>query len=51
VPRRRRPKASRVVPDERWYQKAVFYELSVRGFNDGNDDGFGDFKGLIDKLD
>jgi maltose alpha-D-glucosyltransferase/alpha-amylase len=51
VPRRRRPKASNVVPDERWYQNAVFYELSVRGFFDGNDDGFGDFKGLIEKLD
>jgi maltose alpha-D-glucosyltransferase/alpha-amylase len=51
VPRRRRPKASNVVHDERWYQNAVFYELSVRGFYDGNDDGFGDFKGLIEKLD
>jgi maltose alpha-D-glucosyltransferase/alpha-amylase len=51
VPRRRKPKASALAPDERWYQKAVFYELSVRGFHDGNDDGFGDFTGLIDKLD
>jgi maltose alpha-D-glucosyltransferase/alpha-amylase len=51
MPRRRRPKVSNVVPDERWYQTAVFYELSVRGFYDGNDDGFGDFKGLIEKLD
>jgi len=49
--RRRKPKASKVVFDERWYQKAVFYELSVRGFYDGNDDGFGDFVGLIEKLD
>jgi maltose alpha-D-glucosyltransferase/alpha-amylase len=49
--RRRKPKPSRLVPDERWYQKAVFYELSVRGFHDGNDDGFGDFQGLIQKLD
>jgi len=51
VPRRRRPKSSNVVPDDRWYQNAVFYELSVRGFYDGNDDGFGDFKGLVEKLD
>jgi maltose alpha-D-glucosyltransferase/alpha-amylase len=51
VPRRRRPKVSNIVADERWYQTAVFYELSVRGFYDGNDDGFGDFKGLIEKLD
>src|SRR5688500_246841 len=49
--RRRKPKQSRVVNDERWYQKAVFYELSVRGFYDGNADGFGDFQGLIEKLD
>jgi maltose alpha-D-glucosyltransferase/alpha-amylase len=51
MPRRRRPKVSNVVPDDRWYQNAVFYELSVRGFYDSNDDGFGDFKGLIEKLD
>jgi maltose alpha-D-glucosyltransferase/alpha-amylase len=51
MPRRRKPKPSILTPDERWYQKAVFYELSVRGFQDGNDDGFGDFTGLIDKLD
>jgi maltose alpha-D-glucosyltransferase/alpha-amylase len=51
VSRRRRPKVSNVVADERWYQNAVFYELSVRGFYDCNDDGFGDFKGLIEKLD
>jgi maltose alpha-D-glucosyltransferase / alpha-amylase len=49
--RRRKPKPSKVVIDERWYQKAVFYELSVRGFYDGNDDGFGDFGGLVEKLD
>jgi maltose alpha-D-glucosyltransferase/alpha-amylase len=51
VARPRKPKVSRLTPDERWYQKAVFYELSVRGFYDANDDGFGDFAGLIDKLD
>ncbi|MCU1373000.1 MAG: Maltose alpha-D-glucosyltransferase, partial [Actinomycetia bacterium] len=49
--RRRKPKPSRLTPDDRWYQKAVFYELSVRGFFDANDDGFGDFAGVIDKLD
>src|SRR5688500_3076753 len=49
--RRRKPKASKVVFDERWYQRAVFYELSVRGFYDANDDGFGEFLGLIEKLD
>jgi maltose alpha-D-glucosyltransferase/alpha-amylase len=37
--------------DERWYQKAVFYEVSVRSFFDANGDGTGDLQGLIEKLD
>jgi maltose alpha-D-glucosyltransferase/alpha-amylase len=37
--------------DTRWYQRAVFYEVAVRGFNDSNGDGDGDFAGLTDKLD
>jgi maltose alpha-D-glucosyltransferase/alpha-amylase len=37
--------------DERWYQKAVFYEVSVRSFYDANGDGTGDLQGLIEKLD
>ena len=37
--------------DPRWFQKAVFYEVGVRGFYDSNDDGFGDLKGLTEKLD
>ena len=34
-----------------WYKDAVFYELYVRAYADGNGDGNGDFRGLIDKLD
>jgi len=34
-----------------WYKDAVFYELYVRAFKDGNGDGHGDFKGLLSKLD
>lgn len=34
-----------------WYQKAVFYELYIRAFCDGNGDGHGDFRGAITKLD
>jgi maltose alpha-D-glucosyltransferase/alpha-amylase len=34
-----------------WFKTAIFYEIHIRGFFDGNDDGFGDFRGLIDKLD
>ena len=37
--------------DPHWYRKAVFYEVLVRGFADGNGDGSGDFHGLIEKLD
>ena len=46
--RSRRPDAA---DDERWYQKAVFYEVLIRGFFDANDDGTGDLKGLTEKLD
>ena len=34
-----------------WYKDAVIYEVHVRAFHDGNGDGVGDFRGLIDKLD
>ena len=34
-----------------WFKTAVFYEIHLRGFFDGNDDGSGDFRGLTDKLD
>ncbi len=34
-----------------WYKDAVFYELRVRSFYDGDGDGIGDFKGLTEKLD
>ncbi|MDQ3147493.1 MAG: maltose alpha-D-glucosyltransferase [Actinomycetota bacterium] len=37
--------------DDRWYQKAVFYEVVVRGFNDADGDGTGDLQGVIEKLD
>ena len=38
-------------PDPLWFKDAVFYELHVKAFYDGNDDGIGDFRGLIQKLD
>jgi len=34
-----------------WFKRAVFYEIHIRGFFDGNADGAGDFRGLIEKLD
>jgi maltose alpha-D-glucosyltransferase/alpha-amylase len=37
--------------DARWYQRAVFYEVLVRGFYDATGDGTGDLKGITEKLD
>lgn len=37
--------------DSRWFQRAVFYEVLTRGFNDVNGDGTGDLRGLTEKLD
>jgi len=38
------------VRQSNWYQEAVIYELPVKSFHDSNNDGVGDFPGLIDKL-
>lgn len=35
----------------KWWQKAVFYQIYPRSFADGNDDGIGDFWGMVDRLD
>ena len=37
--------------DPLWYKDAVIYQVHVKSFFDANDDGIGDFQGLIDKLD
>jgi maltose alpha-D-glucosyltransferase / alpha-amylase len=34
-----------------WYQDALFYQVYLRAFKDGNGDGYGDLPGLIEKLD
>jgi alpha-glucosidase len=34
-----------------WWQTAVIYQVMVRSFQDSNDDGNGDFAGLIARLD
>src|SRR6266851_4799326 len=46
-----RPATAHVLPDPLWYKDAVIYQLHVRAFFDGNDDGIGDFTGLTRKLD
>ncbi len=34
-----------------WWNDAVFYEIFVRSFYDSDNDGIGDFQGIIEKLD
>jgi maltose alpha-D-glucosyltransferase/alpha-amylase len=40
-----------LAPASDWYRKAVFYEVMVRSFKDTNGDGYGDLRGMIEKLD
>ena len=37
--------------DPFWYKDAVVYQLHVKSYRDANGDGYGDFKGLIERLD
>ena len=37
--------------DPLWYKDAIIYQLHVKSFFDANNDGIGDFAGLIAKLD
>ena len=37
--------------DPLWYKDAIIYQLHVKAYRDGNGDGYGDFRGLLDKLD
>ncbi|MCV4289245.1 maltose alpha-D-glucosyltransferase [Pseudomonas capsici] len=39
------------INDPLWYKDAVIYQVHVKSFFDSNNDGIGDFAGLIDKLD
>ena len=45
-----RPKVT-LAADTEWYRDAVIYQLHVKSFFDSNDDGTGDFAGLLQKLD
>ncbi|AYF86733.1 maltose alpha-D-glucosyltransferase [Pseudomonas sp. DY-1] len=37
--------------DPHWYKDAIIYQVHVKSFYDANNDGVGDFAGLIEKLD
>ena len=54
APRRRvlaGPRVTDATRDPQWYRDAVIYQLHVKSFFDSNDDGVGDFPGLLQKLD
>ncbi len=44
-------KAEASASDPLWYKDAVIYQLHIKSFFDANNDGVGDFAGLIAKLD
>ena len=42
-------KKGNIIP--KWWKEAVFYQIYPRSFYDTNDDGIGDLRGIIEKLD
>ncbi|HEF4724519.1 maltose alpha-D-glucosyltransferase [Burkholderia multivorans] len=47
----RRPAPALCADDPLWYKDAIIYQVHVKSFFDSNNDGIGDFPGLIAKLD
>ncbi|WP_122712768.1 maltose alpha-D-glucosyltransferase [Pseudomonas viridiflava] len=47
----KKPDDAAFIKDPLWYKDAVIYQVHVKSFYDSNNDGIGDFVGLIDKLD
>ncbi|WP_404361892.1 maltose alpha-D-glucosyltransferase [Marinobacter sp.] len=45
------PQTEAFLDDPLWYKDAVIYQVHVKSFFDANNDGIGDFRGLIEKLD
>ena len=48
---RPRPAPAQMTEDPLWYKDAIIYQLHVKSFFDANNDGIGDFAGLLSKLD
>jgi maltose alpha-D-glucosyltransferase/alpha-amylase len=49
--RRRAKERTEFTADPLWYKDAVIYQIHIKSYFDSNNDGVGDFAGLIDKLD
>lgn len=47
----KKSKQKQFIEDPLWYKDAVIYQVHVKSFFDANNDGVGDFAGLIAKLD
>jgi maltose alpha-D-glucosyltransferase / alpha-amylase len=47
----RKTKRAGSLLDPLWFKDAIIYELHVKAFADSNNDGIGDFPGLMQKLD
>src|ERR1700747_2038424 len=45
------PQAQTFAYDPLWYKDAIIYQSHIKSFFDSNNDGIGDFPGLISKLD
>ena len=39
------------LPSEPWWHRAVLYQVYVRSWQDTNDDGYGDLRGVLSRLD
>ncbi len=47
----KRRRTSKLISGPLWYKDAIIYELHVKAFMDSNDDGIGDIRGIVSKLD
>jgi glycosidase len=43
--------AQKTIIDQKWWKESVFYQIYMPSYADSNGDGYGDFKGMTQKLD